>query len=65
MPPPTARWCASSARRGHDVLFLERDVPWYAGHRDMPDPPFGRTVLYDDLDELQRVHGRAVATPTW
>jgi spore maturation protein CgeB len=49
-------------RRGHRVLFLERDVPWYAGHRDMPKPPFGRTVLYADLDELQRVHGRAVAT---
>jgi spore maturation protein CgeB len=50
------------ARRGHQVLFLERDVPWYAGHRDMPEPPFGRTVLYADLDELQRVHGHAVAT---
>jgi spore maturation protein CgeB len=48
-------------RRGHDVLFLERNVPWYAGHRDLPAPPFGRTVLYDDLDELRRVHGRAVA----
>ena len=23
--------------RGHDVLFLERDQPWYAEHRDMPD----------------------------
>ena len=22
------------SRRGHDVLFLERDVPWYAAHRD-------------------------------
>jgi spore maturation protein CgeB len=33
--------------RGHDVLFLECDVPWYAAHRDLPDPPWGRTVLYD------------------
>ena len=29
------------ARRGHRVLFLERDVPWYAMHRDLPAPPFG------------------------
>ena len=26
------------AARGHEVLFLERDVPWYAAHRDLPDP---------------------------
>jgi hypothetical protein len=28
------------AARGHDVLFLERDVPWYAAHRDLTDPDF-------------------------
>lgn len=38
--------------RGHDVVFLERDVPWYADNRDMPHPPFGRTCLYDNLDTL-------------
>ena len=26
-------------RRGHRVLFLERDVPWYAENRDLPHPP--------------------------
>ena len=41
------------ARRGHDVLFLERDVPWYAENRDMPRPPFGRTELYSGPDELR------------
>ena len=30
------------AARGHDVLFLERDVPWYAAHRDLVDPAFCR-----------------------
>jgi spore maturation protein CgeB len=38
-------------RRGHEVLFLERDVPWYAANRDF-DAPFVR--LYDDLDDLAR-----------
>jgi spore maturation protein CgeB len=40
--------------RGHDVLFLERDVEWYANSRDMPNPPHGRTVLYRDLNELKQ-----------
>ena len=39
--------------RGHAVLFLERDVPWYASERDLPHPPYGRTVLYTSLDELK------------
>ncbi len=38
---------------GHDVLFLERDVPWYADQRDLPNPPYGRTELYMGLDDLK------------
>lgn len=41
------------ARRRHEVLFLERDVPWYARARDLPRPYFGRTELYSSLDDLQ------------
>jgi spore maturation protein CgeB len=41
------------AGRGHDVLFLERDMPWYAENRDLPDPPYGRTALYGSLQELK------------
>jgi spore maturation protein CgeB len=40
-------------RRGHEVLFLERDVPWYASNRDLPRPPYGRTELYTDLEDLR------------
>lgn len=39
--------------RGHAVLFLERDGPWYAAQRDLPDPPYGRTELYTSLEDLQ------------
>jgi spore maturation protein CgeB len=39
--------------RGHELLFLERDVPWYAQHRDLPHPPHGRTALYQSLDDLK------------
>jgi spore maturation protein CgeB len=42
------------AARGHDVLFLERDVPWYACHRDLADPPYGRTELYAGVEELKQ-----------
>lgn len=41
-------------RRGNDVLFLERDQPWYAANRDMPQPPFGRTEIYQSVTELKR-----------
>ena len=39
--------------RGHDVLFLERDTPWYAAQRDLPHPPYGRTALYTSLTDLE------------
>ena len=48
-------------RRGHEAAFLERDRPWYAAHRDLPDPPFCAVHLYRDLDELQRRHAGLVA----
>jgi spore maturation protein CgeB len=37
-------------RRGHDVLFLERDVAWYAANRDFDAPWVG---LYSSLDDLR------------
>ncbi|MEW6442259.1 MAG: glycosyltransferase [bacterium] len=40
------------AAAGHEVLFLERDRPWYAENRDLPHPPFCRTELYTSLEEL-------------
>ncbi len=46
--------------RGHEVLFLERDMPWYADNRDMPEPPFGRTKLYDSVAEAKERFEREV-----
>jgi spore maturation protein CgeB len=40
-------------RNGHHVLFLERDVPWYATNRDLPNPDFCQTELYTSLADLQ------------
>jgi spore maturation protein CgeB len=41
------------ARRGHDILFLERNVPWYRDSRDLVDPGYCRLAFYDDLDEVE------------
>jgi spore maturation protein CgeB len=40
--------------RGHHLLFLERDVEWYASNRDLPQPPFGETRLYTSAAQLKR-----------
>lgn len=42
------------AARGHDILFLERDVPWYRGHRDLAQPAFCTLAFYGDLAELEQ-----------
>jgi len=41
------------AARGHDILFLERDVPWYADNRDLPQPPYCNVCLYSTTDECK------------
>jgi spore maturation protein CgeB len=48
------------ARRRHHVLFLERDMPWYASNRDLPSPPHGTTALYGSLEQLRDAYGAAV-----
>jgi len=40
------------AARGHEVVFVERDVPWYAENRDLAHPEFCELVLYRSLEEL-------------
>ena len=44
-------------RRGHDVLFLERDVPWYAANRDLDRPGFCRLAYYNSLRGLDAWRG--------
>jgi spore maturation protein CgeB len=45
---------ADFAARGHEILFLERDVPWYASQRDLTDPDYCRLEYYADLADLRR-----------
>lgn len=41
----------------HDILFLERDQPWYAAHRDLAEPDFCTLEFYRDPAELARYRG--------
>lgn len=37
---------------GHEILFLEKDLPYYAANRDMPSPDFCKVALYLTNEEL-------------
>jgi spore maturation protein CgeB len=39
---------------GHEVVFFERDLPYYAEHRDLPVLPAGRLILYRDWPTVLR-----------
>ncbi|WP_315927038.1 glycosyltransferase [Mesorhizobium sp. SP-1A] len=41
---------------GHRLTFLERDVPWYARHRDLKEPGFCDLIFYDKVQDLDTVH---------
>jgi spore maturation protein CgeB len=42
------------ARRGHHVVFFERDQPFYAGNRDLFEVPGGELVLYGVWDDVRQ-----------
>ena len=44
--------CGALARRGHSVVFFERDVPYYASHRDFTALPCGELILYAAWDDV-------------
>jgi spore maturation protein CgeB len=46
--------CAALARRGHYVVFYEKDVPYYARHRDLHALPDGRLELYEEWTDVHR-----------
>jgi spore maturation protein CgeB len=42
--------------RGHQVTFLERDVPWYRSHRDLTRPSNWTIKLYRSLQDIPKQH---------
>ena len=39
---------------GHRVTFYEKDVPYYARHRDFRELPYCNLVLYSDWETVRR-----------
>lgn len=51
--------CRALAGRGHTIVFFEKDVPYYATHRDVVGWPDGELCLYPDWEHasgLARKH---------
>ncbi len=44
--------CRALSGRGHHVVFFERDVPYYAAHRDSTDVSGGELRLYPDWESV-------------
>jgi spore maturation protein CgeB len=44
--------CHALGRRGHEIVFFERDVPYYAEHRDLSALPQGELHLYSGWEEI-------------
>src|SRR5690349_20284447 len=39
-------------RRGHRIVFFEKDVEWYRSNRDLPDPPYCELRLYESWGDI-------------
>jgi spore maturation protein CgeB len=46
--------CSSLARRGHEIVFYEKDVPYYAENRDMLNPDGVQLRLYKHWEEARK-----------
>lgn len=45
--------CVALSRMGWQIVFFERDVPYYAAHRDLHElPGGGRLILYSDWSDI-------------
>jgi spore maturation protein CgeB len=53
--------CKYLVRSGHSVVFFERDVPYYAGARDLLEIPGGRLVLYSAWDDIRSLARSSVS----
>src|SRR3569832_462450 len=49
------------AAMGHDIVFFERDVPYYAANRNVTHMPSGELVLYGSWDDVRSRAAREIA----
>jgi spore maturation protein CgeB len=53
--------CKALGRRGHRIVFFERDVPYYAAHRDVTDLSSGELILYPEWESVLPLAARHLA----
>ncbi|HWL80682.1 MAG TPA: glycosyltransferase [Roseomonas sp.] len=53
--------CKALVRRGHRIVFFEKDAPWYAGARDLDALPGVEIILYPDWDTVRPLAKRHLA----
>ncbi|HYG21562.1 MAG TPA: glycosyltransferase [Verrucomicrobiae bacterium] len=53
--------CRALIQRGHAIEFYERDVPYYASHRDLTELEGGQLVLYPEWDNVRDRAQRALS----
>jgi spore maturation protein CgeB len=46
--------CRALGDRGHEITFFERDVPYYAAHRDLGEPAGVQLRLYRDWGQIRQ-----------
>lgn len=49
------------AALGADIVFLERDQPWYAANRDLVDPDYCTLAFYHSVKDVDRFAKRIAA----
>ena len=54
-------WRAWTAM-GHDIVFFERDVPYYASNRDLTQMPSGELLLYAEWAQIAARARREIAS---
>ncbi len=52
--------CAALGRQGHEVVFFEKDAPYYAATRDLDVLPGGELLIYSSWEDIQGTAARHV-----
>ncbi|HEV2397645.1 MAG TPA: glycosyltransferase [Candidatus Sulfotelmatobacter sp.] len=52
--------CRALGRNGHEVVFFEKDVPYYSSHRDLTNPPEYKLRLYQGWSDVEKASERAL-----
>lgn len=53
--------CQALYARGHQIVFFEKDVEWYASNRDLPEPAYCKVIHYGQWSEIANRAAKEVA----